>query len=69
MRISIFAGCSLASQGGKIPTCRQRRLKSDCADAQAEMNLRWAHVCFGSNPFVYNLQKPSEIWYQNSFKR
>ena len=42
--IRIFTGRILDSQGYKVFfSCRQRRLCSDCADAQAYLNLRWAH--------------------------
>ena len=27
-----------------MSSCGQRRLKSDCADAQADLTLRWAHM-------------------------
>ena len=40
--IRIFIGCVLHSQGCEVPSCKQRRLWSDCTDA--DLNLRWAHV-------------------------
>ena len=30
-----------------VPSCRQRGLLSDCADAQADLSLRWAHMSEG----------------------
>ena len=35
---------SLDSPGAVEGTCDQRRLWSDCADAQADLSLRWSHV-------------------------
>ena len=34
------------SQGFKVSSCGQRRLWSDCADVQADLSLRWAHLVF-----------------------
>ena len=34
----------LDSQRYKVSSCGQRRLWSDCADAQADLSLRWAHM-------------------------
>ena len=28
-------------------TCDQRRLRSDCADAQADLSFRWSHKSYG----------------------
>ena len=42
--IRIFTGRILDSQGCKVSSCGQRRPWSDCADAQADLSLRWAHV-------------------------
>ena len=42
--IRIFNWRILDSQGCKVSSCGQRRLISDCADAQADMSLRWAHM-------------------------
>ena len=30
------------------PKCAQRRFRSDCANAQADLNLRWAHMSGGA---------------------
>ena len=58
----------------KVSSCRQRRLWSDCADARADLSLRWAHMSEGTFPDVaaqftmshvfYFL--PSTIWYISS---
>ena len=50
--IRIFTGRILDSQGCKVSPCGQRRLKSDCADAQADLSLRWAHISEGT--FFHN---------------
>ena len=43
--IRIFSGHIFGySQGCKVSTCGQRRLQSDCADAQSDWSLRWTHV-------------------------
>ena len=44
--IRVFAGRSKGSWGPKISSCGQRRLRSDWADAQADLSLRWAHTYF-----------------------
>ena len=46
--IWIFTGRSLGSQGCKVSSCGQRRLWSDCADAQADQSLRWTHMSEGT---------------------
>ena len=38
----------LDSQGCKVSSCAQRRLKSVCADAQADLSRRWAHMSEGT---------------------
>ena len=40
--IRVFAGRSMVSSGPKLPSCGQRRLWSDWADAQVDLRLRWA---------------------------
>ena len=40
--IRIFTRRYLDSQWCKVSSCGQRRLWSDCADAQADLSLRWA---------------------------
>ena len=35
-------------QEGKVSSCGQRRLTSDCADAQADLSLSWAHMTEGT---------------------
>ena len=58
--IRIFTGRILDRQGFKVSSCGQRRHWSVFADAQADLNLRWAHVrryvftCYGSNIFFRN---------------
>ena len=42
--IRIFTGRIFDSQGGKISSCGLWRLWSDCADAQADLSLRWAYM-------------------------
>ena len=42
--IKVFTGHSVGSQGFKVSSGGQRRLRSACADAQADLNLRWMHV-------------------------
>ena len=42
--IRVFAGYPVGRQGSKVSSSRQRRLRSDCADAQADLSLRWAHM-------------------------
>ena len=44
----IFTGCILAGQGCKISWWGQRRLLSDCADAQTVLRLRWTHMSKGT---------------------
>ena len=44
--IKVFAGHSLDSPGSKVSVGGQRRLRSDCANAQADLSLRWAHRQF-----------------------
>ena len=44
--IKVFAVCLMGSKGPKISSCGQRRLWSDWADDQADLNLRWAHSHF-----------------------
>ena len=42
--ISILTQHILDSQGCKVSSCGRRRLWADCANAQADLSLRWAHV-------------------------
>ena len=42
--IRIFTGCILDSQGVKVSSCGQRKLRTDCADAPADLNFRWSHI-------------------------
>ena len=42
--IRIFTRRIWDCQGCKVYSCRQRRLWSDCTDAQADLSLRWAHM-------------------------
>ena len=44
--IRVFALRSVGSYGPKLSSCRQRRLWSDWADAQADLSFRWVHMPF-----------------------
>ena len=44
IQIRLFTGRILDNQGCKVSSCGQRRFWSDCADAQADWSLRWAHI-------------------------
>ena len=44
--IRVFAVSSMGSSGPKLSSCGKRRLWSDCAGAQADLSLRWAHTHF-----------------------
>ena len=55
--IRIFTVRILHSQGCKVSSCGQRRLKSDCADAQADLSLRWAHMREGTFTHVVTHSK------------
>ena len=46
--IRIFTGRFLDSQVCNVSLCGQRKLWSDCADAQADLSLRWAHISEGT---------------------
>ena len=46
--IRVFAARSMGSEGPKLFSCGQRSLWSDWVDAQADLNLRWAHTHFVS---------------------
>ena len=70
--IRIFTGCILDSQGCKDSSCGQRRLWSDCADAQADLSLRWAlmsegmfHVAFQFSTVcvIYIVESYDKDWY------
>ena len=43
---SLFRVFAVGSKGTNISSCGQRRLLSDWADDQADLNLRWAHRSF-----------------------
>ena len=45
--IRIFTRRILDSQGCQVSSCEQRRLRSACADAQADFSLRWVHMSEG----------------------
>ena len=47
-RIRIFTGRIQEIQGCQVSSCRERRLKSDCADAQSDLSLRLAHISGGT---------------------
>ena len=42
--IRIFTGGNLNSKVCKVSSCGQRRFWIDCADAQDDLSLRWAHM-------------------------
>ena len=44
--IRVFAARSVGSLGSKLSSCGQRRLRSDWANAQSDLSLRWAHMPF-----------------------
>ena len=46
--IQIFSECTLNSQGCKVSTCAQQILWSDCASAQSDLSLCWAHMSAGT---------------------
>ena len=46
-----------ASQGYKVSSCGKRRLKWVCADAQANLGHRWAHVSEGTFSHVATSNK------------
>ena len=43
---SVFTVYSTGSWGPNASSCRQRRLWSDWADAQADLSLPWGHISF-----------------------
>ena len=54
--IRIFTGRILDSpgcKGCKVSSHEQLRLRSDCADAQADLSLRWAHISEGTFSHVF----------------
>ena len=46
--IKIFTRCILNSQGYKVYPCEQQKFKADCADAQADLRHRCAHISDGT---------------------
>ena len=42
----VFVHSSFDSVEAVEGTCDQRRLRSDCADAQADLSLRWSHKSY-----------------------
>ena len=42
--IRVFAKQYVAAQRSKASSSGQQRLRSDCADAQADVSLRWTHM-------------------------
>ena len=51
--IRIFTGCILDSRRCKVSSREQRRLWSDCADAQADLSLRWANMSESTFSHLY----------------
>ena len=55
------------------PLSAQRRLWSDCADAQADLSLRWAHCqfvglsCRGSNDMIKRAHLPRWFWWAPNY--
>ena len=44
----IFTGRTLASERCEVSSFGERRLRSDCADVQADLSLLWAHMSEGT---------------------
>ena len=44
--VRVLVHLSLDSPEAVEGTCDQRRLRSDCADAQADLSLRWSHKLY-----------------------
>ena len=69
--IRIFTGRNLDSQGCKVSSRRQQRLKSDCVDAQADLSLRWVHMSESMFSYVeaykFCQQKEARILISNMF--
>ena len=55
--IKVFAGHSLGSLWSKASVGGRRRLRSDCANAQADLSLRWAH-----RQFCNKYCAPALVW-------
>ena len=58
----IFSGRRLDIQWCKVSSRGQRRLRSDCANAQADLSPRWAHMSEGTFSHVV----PHEIFISDS---
>ena len=55
---------SLNSPAAEEGTCDQRRLWSDCADAQADLSLRWSHKFYCRFCRVLaQIKKISALWW------
>ena len=52
---SEFAVHSVGSSGPKVSSCRQQRLWSDWAGAQANLSLRWVHTGFVMSRLICTL--------------
>ena len=55
--LRILAWHSVDSEESKVSSCGQRRLWSDCADAQSDLSLRWVQMSeqCGSNLHIFTL--------------
>ena len=58
--ISVLAEHSVDTQWSKASSGGQRRLWSDCAKAQADLSLRWAHM---QSCNKYCAPAPAPVWY------
>ena len=83
--IRVFAVHSMGSKGLKLSSCGQRRLWSEWADVQADLNLRWARMPFCNHvmpwliwqrpqwmktkPFHYSLMKQNLSKISNELNR
>ena len=68
-----FTGRILDSQGCRLSSYGQRKLWSDCADAQADLSLRWEHISEGTFSYftakmTSGMGKISDIYLNNALK-
>ena len=52
LRSESSLGAFLDSQEYKLSSCEQRRLRSDCTNAQPDLCLRWGHILEGAFPHI-----------------
>ena len=60
--IIIFSGRILDREGCKVSSCGKWRLWSDCADAQADLSLRWLDIFSGCDSFTIIMEVYTVIW-------